>query len=145
MVDGKQGLRHWEEAVHIFLSEDREAAFQRALEIGHRADEATMKGGDGWKASCRDRETGLPGRQRDRIPGRTGSKKLPSTCRSNMCLIRRATSRRRHFRGGGASGFFPFLALTPVALRAPSVRAKNGKKRQKQRLVVSRLLANYRD
>ena len=27
MVDGKEGLRHWEEAVHIFLSEDREAGF----------------------------------------------------------------------------------------------------------------------
>ena len=34
MVEGKEGLRRWEEAVHIFLSEDRDAAFQRALEIG---------------------------------------------------------------------------------------------------------------
>ena len=34
MVDGKEGLRQWEEAVHIFLSEDRDTAFHRALEIG---------------------------------------------------------------------------------------------------------------
>jgi hypothetical protein len=38
MVEGKEGLRQWEEAVHIFLSEDRDAAFQRALEIGHQAE-----------------------------------------------------------------------------------------------------------
>jgi hypothetical protein len=29
-----RGIRHWEEGVHLFRSEDREAAFQRALEIG---------------------------------------------------------------------------------------------------------------
>lgn len=38
MVEGKQGLREWKEAVHIFLSDDREAAFQQALLIG-RMDE----------------------------------------------------------------------------------------------------------
>ena len=27
MVEGKEGLRHWEEAVHIFLSDDRDTAF----------------------------------------------------------------------------------------------------------------------
>jgi len=36
MVEGKEGLRKWEEAVHIFLSEDRATAFQRALDIGHQ-------------------------------------------------------------------------------------------------------------
>jgi hypothetical protein len=34
MVEGKQGLRAWKEAVHIFLSEDEQTAFQQALEIG---------------------------------------------------------------------------------------------------------------
>jgi hypothetical protein len=38
MVEGKQGLREWKEAVHIFLSDDRETAFQQALLIG-RIDE----------------------------------------------------------------------------------------------------------
>jgi hypothetical protein len=33
MVEG-EGLRHWEEAVYLFLSEDRDRAFQRALEMG---------------------------------------------------------------------------------------------------------------
>ena len=44
MVEGKQGLRHWEEAVHIFLSEDRDTAFQRALEIGHQAEHSHDEG-----------------------------------------------------------------------------------------------------
>ena len=44
MVEGKQGLRHWEEAVHIFLSDDDDAAFQRALEIGHQAERSQEQG-----------------------------------------------------------------------------------------------------
>jgi len=33
MVEGR-GIRHWEEGLYLFRSEDREAAFRRALEIG---------------------------------------------------------------------------------------------------------------
>ena len=44
MVEGKEGLRHWEEAVHIFLSDDRDTAFQRALEIGHQAEHSHDEG-----------------------------------------------------------------------------------------------------
>jgi hypothetical protein len=33
MVEGR-GLRYWEEGLYLFRSEDREAAFCRALEIG---------------------------------------------------------------------------------------------------------------
>jgi hypothetical protein len=44
MVDGKEGLREWEEAVHIFLSADRDTAFQRALEIGHQAEHSHDEG-----------------------------------------------------------------------------------------------------
>jgi hypothetical protein len=44
MVEGKEGLRHWEEAVHIFRSEDRDAAFQRALEIGHQGERSHDEG-----------------------------------------------------------------------------------------------------
>lgn len=36
MEEGKRGLREWEDAVYFFQSEDHEAAFQRALEIGAR-------------------------------------------------------------------------------------------------------------
>ena len=36
MVEGKQGLREWEDAIYFFLSEDEESAFQQALEIGWR-------------------------------------------------------------------------------------------------------------
>ena len=44
MVEGKEGLRHWEEAVHIFLSENSETAFQRAIEIGHQAEHSHDEG-----------------------------------------------------------------------------------------------------
>src|SRR6202522_680271 len=44
MVEGKEGLRRWEEAVHIFLSDDRATAFQRALEIGHEAENGHEEG-----------------------------------------------------------------------------------------------------
>jgi len=33
MVEGR-GIRHWEEGLYLFRSEDRPAAFRRALEIG---------------------------------------------------------------------------------------------------------------
>jgi hypothetical protein len=36
MVEGKQGLRDWEESVYLFQAENRDAAFQKALEIGRR-------------------------------------------------------------------------------------------------------------
>jgi hypothetical protein len=36
MVEGKEGLREWEESVHLFQCEDRDSAFQKALEIGRR-------------------------------------------------------------------------------------------------------------
>jgi len=41
MVEGR-GIRHWEEGLYLFRSEDRDAAFQRALEIG----EGGQSGGD---------------------------------------------------------------------------------------------------
>jgi len=44
MVEGAEGLRHWEEAVHIFLSDDDDAAFQRAIEIGHPAERSHDEG-----------------------------------------------------------------------------------------------------
>ena len=34
VLEQGRGLDHWQEAEHIFLSEDREAAFQEALRIG---------------------------------------------------------------------------------------------------------------
>jgi hypothetical protein len=44
MVEGKQGLREWKEAVHIFLSEDVQRAFQRALEIGRQGEDVHDEG-----------------------------------------------------------------------------------------------------
>jgi hypothetical protein len=44
MVEGKQGLREWEDAVYFFLSEDEESAFQQALEIGYRERDAHEEG-----------------------------------------------------------------------------------------------------
>ena len=34
MVEGREGLRCWEEAIHIFVSKNQETAFQHALQIG---------------------------------------------------------------------------------------------------------------
>jgi hypothetical protein len=36
MVEGKEGLREWKEAVHILLSEDEQTAFQQAIEMGRQ-------------------------------------------------------------------------------------------------------------
>ena len=44
MVEGKQGLRAWKEAAHIFLSEDVQAAFQKALEIGRQGEDVHTEG-----------------------------------------------------------------------------------------------------
>ncbi len=44
MVEGKEGLREWKEAVHIFLSEDEQTAFQRALEIGQQGEDIHKEG-----------------------------------------------------------------------------------------------------
>lgn len=44
MVEGKQGLRTWNDAVHIFLAEDEQTAFQHALEIGRRGEDIHTEG-----------------------------------------------------------------------------------------------------
>src|SRR5208282_480255 len=43
-VEDKQGLRAWEEAVHIFLSENQEPAFQQALEFGRQGESVHREG-----------------------------------------------------------------------------------------------------
>jgi hypothetical protein len=49
MVKGR-GIRNWEEGLYLFRSEDREAAFRRALEIG----EGGQSGGEeeGRRRTC---------------------------------------------------------------------------------------------
>ena len=44
MEEGQQGLRAWEDAVYFFLSEDQDAAFQHALEIGWRERDGREEG-----------------------------------------------------------------------------------------------------
>jgi hypothetical protein len=41
VLEEGRGLANWREAEHIFISEDREAAFQEALQIGY-ADEYSL-------------------------------------------------------------------------------------------------------
>jgi hypothetical protein len=45
MEEGTQGLREWKDAVYFFKSESQEAAFQHALEIGHRDRDAHEEDG----------------------------------------------------------------------------------------------------
>ena len=44
MVEGKQGLREWKNAVHFFLAEDDQSAFQQALEIGRQGEDVHDEG-----------------------------------------------------------------------------------------------------
>ena len=44
MVEGKEGLCEWKEAVPIFPSEDNPTAFQQALEIGRLGEEHHTEG-----------------------------------------------------------------------------------------------------
>jgi hypothetical protein len=44
MVEGKEGLRGWEESVYFFLSENEETAFQQALEIGRGGERYHQEG-----------------------------------------------------------------------------------------------------
>jgi hypothetical protein len=47
MVEGREGLRCWEESIHFFASKNRETAFQHALQIG-RQQEACHNEGRRW-------------------------------------------------------------------------------------------------
>ena len=44
MAEGKEGLREWKEAVHIFLTEDQQTAFQLALKIGRLGEDIHTEG-----------------------------------------------------------------------------------------------------
>ena len=44
MVECKQGQREWKEAIHIFLSEVEQTAFQQALEIGRLGEDVHTEG-----------------------------------------------------------------------------------------------------
>ena len=50
MVEGKEGLRHWEEAVHVFLSDDRDTASSGRWRSATRPNTAMMRDDGGWKA-----------------------------------------------------------------------------------------------
>jgi hypothetical protein len=36
LVEGREGLRCWEESIHVFRSRNQETAFQHALQIGRQ-------------------------------------------------------------------------------------------------------------
>jgi hypothetical protein len=44
MVDGKEGLRCWEDCIYMLLSSDHATAFQQALKIGRREESIRMEG-----------------------------------------------------------------------------------------------------
>ncbi len=44
MVEGKEGLRCWEESIYMFLSANHDTAFQHALKIGRREESTHMEG-----------------------------------------------------------------------------------------------------
>jgi len=44
LVEGKKGLRSWEESAYIFLSENHETAFKQALMMGRRHENIRKEG-----------------------------------------------------------------------------------------------------
>lgn len=44
MVEGKEGLRCWEESIYMILSADHTTAFQQALQIGRREESCHTEG-----------------------------------------------------------------------------------------------------
>ena len=44
MVEGKEGLRCWEQSIYMFLSADHTTAFQHALQIGRREESSHTEG-----------------------------------------------------------------------------------------------------
>jgi hypothetical protein len=44
LQEGRRGLLYWKEPAYLFLSEDHQTAFQRALEEGHRHEQFTREG-----------------------------------------------------------------------------------------------------
>jgi len=44
MVEGKEGLRYWQESIYMFLSSNHNTAFQQALKIGRREESTHMEG-----------------------------------------------------------------------------------------------------
>ena len=54
VLEKGRGLDHWREAEHIFISQDREAAFQEALRIGYAGECSLRPGPDQKKAPSFD-------------------------------------------------------------------------------------------
>jgi hypothetical protein len=44
LVEGREGLRCWEESIHIFQSQNRDTAFQHALQIGWKQQSCHTEG-----------------------------------------------------------------------------------------------------
>ena len=122
---GKQGLREWKDAVHIFLSEDEQTAFQRALEIGRLGEDIHTE-------DRREVETRLAeivrldclGSDRTQFEVRLGSSKAAERLPFEHVFNRRSICLNRPSKTAGLrQPRRPVLALAPVALRAPSAKA----------------------
>ena len=60
LVEGKKGLRSWEEAAYIFLSENHERAFEQALVMGRRHENIRKEGTSiGFNQTGGNRHPGL--------------------------------------------------------------------------------------
>ena len=86
MVEGKQGLRAWKEAVHIFLSEDVQTAFQQALEIGRHGEDVHTEGRREVDAEGTGGKTRLPGKQPDPVRDQAQFKQGQRTAALRSCL-----------------------------------------------------------
>jgi hypothetical protein len=84
MEEGKQGLREWKDAVYFFLSESRDAAFQRALEIGYRECDVHEEDGKTVASQARNRATVIRTRIQSGRAGAAGRFLIPKRGRRKM-------------------------------------------------------------
>jgi len=96
MAEGKEGLRGWKESVYLFLSEDHDTAFRRALEIGRCHQDEHQEGRKWVETRLADIVTLVtweaisPSSRSTWVP-----RSRANTFRLNTCSIRRGQHRRR--------------------------------------------------
>ena len=117
MVEAKEGLRKWEDAVQIFLSEDRATAFQRTLQIGYEAESCQEEGrGQVENRLAQLSPSNLWAATAQSSISVWGQAKQSNNCRSKMCSIRSRTSRRPSLSARGRGNDGPWKAWKTMKL-----------------------------
>jgi hypothetical protein len=141
LVEGKKGLRSWEESAYIFLGENHERAFQQALVMGRRHENIRKEGHVDWFQPNWRKSSPWTTTERIRLSlcwFREVPKRLRSICPSIIVLILRAVSRLPVFEanlaGGGRNSGRPTGSLRFTLHRPPAfLRLAHDKKKSAER------------